>query len=106
MNAAYEAHIWRDTLFLILLTIPANQARAEETIATENPIVAELEAQEKTENRGIGFGVGVAVKIAGPLKIFLEAEYSIMTRVGRNQYGRANPELGGFCLSGGIQFVL
>lgn len=80
--------------------------RAEEVITTKDPVVEELTAKEITENKGVGFTVGIALKIAGPIGIFVEGEYSMMLKKGRNQYGRANPELGGICASAGIQFVL
>ena len=80
--------------------------RAEESITTIDPVVEELTAKEETENKGVGFSVGLTLKIAGPFRIFVEGEYCMMLKKGRNQFGRANPELGGVCGSAGVQFVL
>jgi hypothetical protein len=80
--------------------------RIEESITTKDLVVQELTAKEEAENKGAGFSAGISLKLAGPFRIFVEGEYDIMMRKDRNQYGRANPELGGFCVSAGAQFAL
>lgn len=91
--------IYADILYVV--------TQAEESITTSGePAVERLTTRYTTENKGIGFAVGVAVKLIGPIGIFVEGEYSVMTRKGRNPEGRVNPELGGFCASAGAQFVL
>ena len=80
--------------------------RIEESITTKDLVVQELTAKEEAENKGAGISAGISLKIAGPFRIFVEGEYDIMMRKDRNQYGRANPELGGFCVSAGAQFAL
>ncbi len=79
--------------------------RAEEAITTVEPKVEELTKSYTTENKGLGAAIGVAIKFAGALHIFAEAEYTTMTDLGRNQYGRANPELGGMNLNAGLQLA-
>lgn len=80
--------------------------RAEESITTAEPVVDQLTLTYETENRGIGFAVGVALNIIGPVGLFAEGEYTIMTKKGKNALGRVNPELGGFCASAGAHFAL
>ncbi len=80
--------------------------RAEESISTLDPNVEELSKQYTTENRGIGATVGIALRLAGMLGIFAEAEYTTMMKRGRNQYGQANPELGGMNFNAGIQLAI
>lgn len=81
-------------------------SRAEESITTEDPKVERLTLRYETEVRGMGFAVGVAVKVLGPIRLFVEGEYTIMMRKGRNQEGKADPELGGPCVSAGAHFAL
>jgi hypothetical protein len=91
--------IYADILYVV--------TQAEETITTSGePAVERLTTRYTTENKGVGFAVGVSIKLIGPIGIFVEGEYSVMTRKGRNPEGRVNPELGGFCASAGAQFVL
>jgi len=93
-----EQPLYADVLYLV--------TKAEESISTGEPVVERLTTMYETENKGVGFAVGIAVKIIGPIGIFIEGEYALMTKKGQNPQGRANPELGGFCASAGAHFAL
>jgi len=93
-----EHPIYAEVLYVI--------THAEESITTVDPVVPELTNSGKTKNTGMGFSVGLALNIAGPIAIFAEGEYSVMMRKEKNEYGRENPELGGFCASAGLLFAL
>ncbi|MFA6468619.1 MAG: hypothetical protein WCW35_06965 [Bacteroidota bacterium] len=80
--------------------------RAEESLTTVDPVVQELTSRYETENKGVGFAVGFALKLIGPIGIYAEGEFSAMLRGGRNPQGKADPELGGFCASAGLFFAL
>jgi hypothetical protein len=95
---ADDQPIYADLLYVV--------TKAEEIISTADPVVERLTTRYDTENKGGGFAVGVSMKLIGPIGIFVEGEYTIMTRKGRNQLGRVNPELGGFCASAGAHFAL
>jgi len=77
---------------------------AEESIATENPTVEVLSASQKINQNGFAFAVGLAPKIAGPLDLDFEAEYSFMTQKSTIENGSNAPNLGGVYLSAGISF--
>ncbi len=77
--------------------------RADETISTVSPVIAELTAMNTKESRGFGGAVGLTVKLAGMLGIFAEAEYSKMSVLEINLFERPSPELGGLNLNAGIQ---
>lgn len=77
---------------------------AEESIATENPRVDVLTADQKIDNNGVAFAIGLAPKIIGPLALDINVEYSVMLRNPTNDAGRQIPNLGGLYYGGGISF--
>ncbi len=77
--------------------------RADETISTVSPMIAELTAMNTKESRGFGGAIGLAVNLAGMLGIFAEAEYSKMSVLEINLFDRPSPELGGLNLNAGVQ---
>lgn len=105
---------WKQKFYLLGLRLHSDEhplyadvlyvmTRAEETITTSNIIVKELTTNYTTENRGAGFAIGISFDIIGPLGIFVEGEYTIMMKKGRNPSGSVDPELGGFCASAGAR---
>lgn len=77
---------------------------AEETIATENPAVDALSASQKIDENGFAVALGLAPKIAGPLDLDFEVEYSVMTQKPTLSNGSSAPNLGGVYFSAGISF--
>ncbi len=77
---------------------------AEENIATENPTVDALSANQKIDEKGFALALGLAPKIAGPLDLDFEAEYSSMTNKPTLNNGSSAPNLGGVYYSAGISF--
>jgi len=76
----------------------------EETIGTVNPAVDALSATQKIDQKGFAFAFGLSPKIAGPLDLDLEVEYSAKLQKTTLQNGQDAPNLGGVYLSAGISF--
>jgi hypothetical protein len=77
---------------------------AEESIGTVNPSVDALSASQKIDENGFAFALGLAPKIAGPLDLDFEAEYSVMTQKPTLNNGSGAPNVGGVYFSAGISF--
>ena len=77
---------------------------AEESIATVNPTVDALSASQKIDENGFAVGLGLSPKIAEPLDLDFEAEYSLMTQKPTLTNGSGAPNVGGIYLSAGISF--
>jgi hypothetical protein len=77
---------------------------AEESIATINPALAVLSATQKIDNNGLAFAVGLAPRIAGPLALDFNVEYSVMLQNPLNDAGRQIPNLGGLYYGAGLSF--
>ena len=77
---------------------------AEESIATINPAVDVLSKTQKIDNNGIALALGLAPKIAGPLALDFNVEYSVMLRNPVNDAGRQTPNIGGLYYGGGLIF--
>jgi hypothetical protein len=77
---------------------------AEESIATENPTVDALSASQKIDENGFAVALGLAPKIAGPLDLDFEVEYSVMTQKPTLNNGSSAPNVGGIYFSAGISF--
>jgi hypothetical protein len=78
--------------------------QAEESIAAVNPSVDALSTSQKIDENGFAFALGLAPKIAGPLDLDLEVEYSVMTQKPTLNNGSGAPNLGGLYFSAGISF--
>ncbi|MGA9406789.1 MAG: hypothetical protein WBW71_06610 [Bacteroidota bacterium] len=77
---------------------------AEENIATENPTVDALSTSQTINQNGFAFAAGLAPKIAGPLDLDFEVEYSFMSQKSTIANGSTAPDLGGMYYSAGISF--
>lgn len=77
---------------------------AEESISTVDPVVDVLASTEKLKDKGFAFAMGLAPRLAGPLALNLEIEYSFMLRDSFNQDGRRIPNIGGLYYSAGLSF--
>ena len=77
---------------------------AEESIGTQNPVVDVLTASQKMDDNGFAFALGLAPRLAGPLALTFDVEYSFMLRKSSNDSGRRVPNLGGFYYGGGLSF--
>lgn len=93
-----DSPLYADLLYVV--------TRMEETITTNNPVVKELTTTEMLENKGGGVALGVTINILGPIKIFVEGDYSIMISKDSNKQGKKIPELGGACGSAGVVIIL
>ncbi|HTY11882.1 MAG TPA: hypothetical protein VMF88_12510 [Bacteroidota bacterium] len=113
--AATGSAQWKQTILLTGLRFgPGNSAfyldalyvfnHAQETIGTVNPAIDVLAASQKVDDNGYAFAVGLSPKIADPLAINFEAEYSVMARKATLADGNTVPNLGGLYLSAGISF--
>lgn len=91
-----------DSAFYIDATYLFNHA--EESIATENPAVDVLSATQKINNNGVAFALGLAPRIAGPLALDFNVEYSVMLQNPLNDAGRQIPNLGGLYYGAGVIF--
>jgi hypothetical protein len=77
---------------------------AEESIGTVNPAVDALSGEQKIDQNGIAFALGLSPRLAGPLDLNLEAEYSVKIQKSTLQNGQDAPNLGGLYLSAGLSF--
>jgi len=77
---------------------------AEESIATLNPAVDVLSTTQKIDNNGVAFALGLAPRIAGPIALDFNVEYSVMLRNPVNDAGRQTPNIGGLYYGGGLIF--
>jgi hypothetical protein len=76
----------------------------EEKIGTINPVVDALSADQKIDQNGFAFAVGLSPKLAGPLDLDLEVEYSAKIQKTSLANGTDAPNLGGLYLSAGLSF--
>jgi len=86
---------------LLYITMKAN-----ETITTISPKIPELTASNAIQEHGIGFAVGFAPPLIGPLGIFLECEWDYMFPNDMNNAGVEIPGLGGLFTSCGFHFTI
>lgn len=77
-----------------------------EKISVSNPEINELAREEKIRAQGIGFVTGISLLPIGPLQFFGEVEYTTMLKLGSSSSGKAIPQIGGLCLSGGIMIII
>ncbi len=78
----------------------------EESIGTMDPTANALTGNQKIDQNGIAFALGLSPRLAGPLDLNLEAEYSFKIRTSTLQNGLDAPDLGGLYLSAGLSFYL
>lgn len=77
---------------------------AEETIGTVNPSVNALSASQTIDNNGFALGLGLTPKIAGPIDLDMEVEYSATPQKLTNNNTETIPNLGGIYFGGGLIF--
>ncbi|HTR82057.1 MAG TPA: hypothetical protein VMM58_10545, partial [Bacteroidota bacterium] len=101
LSAGFRFHNGGSPVYIDALYVLTH---AEESIGTTNPSVDVLTASQKIDDRGFAFAFGFAPRIAGPIALDFELEYSFMLRQSSNDAGRQVPNLGGLYYGGGILF--
>jgi hypothetical protein len=77
-----------------------------EKISTRDPVVSELTGSETIKHTGLAGTLGFSPRLADPLCLHLEIDYSFTFDELKTKSGRSVPNLGGFSYSGGLSIIV